>query len=104
MQAAGRLRGYPVDVDAGDLFRDASGDVARKWAAMADGLFSLADEAGLPVQDLVARQIVDLGMSFRIAGDDEERPWPLTPMPLLIGAEEWAGIEPPIFPRPTRRA
>ncbi len=93
MQAAGRLRGYPVDVDAGDLFRDASGDVARKWAAMADGLFSLADEAGLPVQDLVARQIVDLGMSFRIAGDDEERPWPLTPMPLLIGAEEWAGIE-----------
>jgi uncharacterized circularly permuted ATP-grasp superfamily protein len=91
--ATNRLQDYPVDVDAGDLFRHASGDVAEKWVAMANGLSSLAAESGLSVQELVARQIQDMGMSFRIAGDDEEREWPLTPMPLLIGAQEWADVE-----------
>ena len=93
LQPANRLRDYPADGDAGDLFRGATPSVAAKWSAMADGLFALSEDAGLPTQDLIARQILDLGMSFRLTGDTEERPWPLTPMPLLIGAEEWAGIE-----------
>ena len=88
-----RLRDYPVNADAGDLFRGASSEVAEKWEAMAGGLCSLSDESGIPIQDIVARQIADLGMSFLIAGDAEERPWPLGPMPLIIGSEEWAGIE-----------
>lgn len=91
--AAARLQDYPVDVTAGDLFRDAPPDVAAKWLAMADGLAALREEAGLPVQEVVARQIQDLGLSFRITGDDDERPWPLSPMPLIIDASEWAGLE-----------
>lgn len=87
------MQDYPVDVPAGDLFRHASPDLAARWLAMADGLAALAEEAGLPVQELVARQIVDLGMSFRLTGDEEERAWPLTPMPLIIGAAEWAEVE-----------
>jgi uncharacterized circularly permuted ATP-grasp superfamily protein/uncharacterized alpha-E superfamily protein len=88
-----RLQDYPVAVDAGDLFRHASPEVAEKWVAVANGLHALAQEAGVPVQELVARQIQDLGMSFRIAGDAEERPWQLTPMPLIVGADEWAEVE-----------
>jgi len=91
--AVNRLRDYPVDVDAGDLFRHAPAEVAEKWVAMANGLGTLAEEAGIPAQELVARQIQELGLSFRITGDMEERAWPLTPMPLIIGAKEWAGIE-----------
>ncbi|MFX9058241.1 hypothetical protein ABTN75_20690, partial [Acinetobacter baumannii] len=64
--AAARLQDYPVDVTAGDLFRDAPPDVAAKWLARADGLAALREEAGLPVQEVVARQIQDLGLSFRI--------------------------------------
>jgi hypothetical protein len=45
------------------------------------------------VQELVGRQILDLGMSFRLTGEDEERDWPLSPMPLIIGAQEWAQVE-----------
>lgn len=60
---------------------------------MADGLTALAADSGVPVQELVTRQILDLGMSFRIAGDAEERAWPLTPVPLLVGADEWADVE-----------
>ncbi|MBC2667031.1 circularly permuted type 2 ATP-grasp protein [Novosphingobium flavum] len=91
--ASARLQDYPVDVSAGDLFRHAPPDLAASWLTMADGLRALTDESGLPAQELVARQISDLGMSFRLTGDTEERPWQLTPMPLIIGAQEWAGLE-----------
>ena len=92
-RAANRLADYPVDVDAGDLFRDAAPDVAAKWREMADGLAALRADAGMPVQEVIARQIQDLGLSFRLTGDTDERPWPLAPMPLVIGAEEWAVVE-----------
>ncbi len=90
--AAG-LHDYPVGTDALDLYRLAKPGVAAKWQAMARGLVALRDEAGIPVAEVVARQIQDLGLSFRMTGDAEERPWPLSPMPLVIGAAEWAGIE-----------
>lgn len=83
------MQDYPVDVEVGDLFRHASPDLAAKWLAMADGLGALAGESGLTAQELVSRQILDLGMSFRLTGDDEERAWPLSPMPLIVGADEW---------------
>jgi uncharacterized circularly permuted ATP-grasp superfamily protein/uncharacterized alpha-E superfamily protein len=91
--AGGRLQDYPVDVTAGDLFRHAPPDVAAKWLAAAEGLAALRDDAGIPVQEVVARQIQDLGLSFRMTGDDDERPWPLSPMPLIVGADEWAVVE-----------
>lgn len=92
-QPTDRLKDYPVDVDAGDLFRHAPPEVAAKWRAMAAGLNTLARDSGLSAQELLARQIADMGMSFRMTGDVEERSWPLTPMPLIIGAQEWAKVE-----------
>lgn len=88
-----RLQDYPVEVDAGDLFRHAAGDVAAKWIAVSNALCDLSEEGSASIQDQVARQIQDLGMSFRITGDADERSWPLSPMPLIVGAEEWRGIE-----------
>jgi hypothetical protein len=87
------LAAYPVDVGAGDLYRDAAPDVAPAWQQAARGLLALREEAGVAVQELVGRQILDLGMSFRLTGEDEERDWPLSPMPLIVGAQEWAQVE-----------
>jgi uncharacterized circularly permuted ATP-grasp superfamily protein/uncharacterized alpha-E superfamily protein len=87
------LKDYPVGNDALDLYRLASPAVAAKWQTMAGGLAALRDEAGIPVAEIVARQIQDLGLSFRMTGDAEERPWPLSPMPLVIGAAQWTAIE-----------
>ncbi|MDE2302885.1 MAG: circularly permuted type 2 ATP-grasp protein [Sphingomonadales bacterium] len=67
--------------------------MAAKWAAMADGLAALTHDGLGTLAEQVARQIQDLGLTFRLAGDEEERSWPLGPMPLLIGAAEWAEIE-----------
>ncbi|MDZ7895771.1 MAG: circularly permuted type 2 ATP-grasp protein [Sphingobium sp.] len=93
MQLDNRLQDYPVEVDAGDLFRHASPGVAEKWISVANSLFALSHEAGVPFEELVGRQIQDLGLSFRVAGDADERAWPLTPMPLIIGASEWQEVE-----------
>ena len=83
--AGPRLQDYPADVAAGDLYHNASPELAALWLTMAEGLANMAGDAGIPVQELVSRQIADLGMSFRMAGDADERDWPLTAMPLLIG-------------------
>jgi uncharacterized circularly permuted ATP-grasp superfamily protein/uncharacterized alpha-E superfamily protein len=77
----------------GDLYGDAAPGVAAKWRQVADGLAALSGEGGASFHEQLARQIQDMGLTFRLAGDEEERAWPLTPMPLIIGAEEWGGIE-----------
>jgi uncharacterized circularly permuted ATP-grasp superfamily protein len=40
-----------------------------------------------------------MGLTFRMAGEEAERDWPLTAMPLLIGGEEWATIEAGVIQR-----
>lgn len=88
-----RLDAYPADATAGDLFRGASDAVAAKWHQVANGLAGPAEPDFAAIHEQVARQILDLGLTFRIAGDEDERDWPLTPMPLIVGAEEWATVE-----------
>ena len=45
------------------------------------------------------RQADDIGTGYRIAGESEERPWPLSPVPLMIDESEWARIEAGANPR-----
>lgn len=84
---------YAATAPAGDLFRDASDAVAQRWLTTADGLARTAHESGMSVPELVARQAQDLGLSFRMTGESDERPWPLSPMPLIIDADEWDQVE-----------
>ncbi len=84
--------GYAAAGMVSDLYGTALRNVASKWATMAQGLAALADGNWTRVHDDVARQIQDLGLSFRMMGDADERNWPLNPMPLIIGSAEWATI------------
>jgi uncharacterized circularly permuted ATP-grasp superfamily protein/uncharacterized alpha-E superfamily protein len=84
--------GYAAAGMQSDLYGNASANVASKWATMAQGLAALADGNWARVHDDVARQIQDLGLSFRMMGDTDERSWPLNPMPLVIGSSEWDTI------------
>ena len=83
------LAGYAPASPGGDLFADAGGDVAGKWATVAARLLALSHGPHGAIQEQVAREIQELGLTFRLIGDDDERAWPLSPMPLLIGTEEW---------------
>jgi uncharacterized circularly permuted ATP-grasp superfamily protein/uncharacterized alpha-E superfamily protein len=87
------LRHYVTDAAGGDLMLEAASDMAPHWRDMLSGLAAAGTDDFAPLQDRVARQVQDLGMAFRLAGEDDERSWPLSPIPLLIGSDEWATIE-----------
>ncbi len=99
--AVNRIAAYVRDCPSADLCRDAPAGVAAKWAAMADGLAALSQDGAVSMREQVARQIQDQGLTFRVVGDADERPWPLSPMPLIIGAGEWAQVEAGLVQRAT---
>lgn len=84
---------YLAQAPVGDLFAGASPTMAMRWRAMLDQLSTQAQADPAILADHVARQAIDLGMAFRHTGDEEERSWPLGPVPLLVDATEWAHIE-----------
>ncbi|MFS2109995.1 circularly permuted type 2 ATP-grasp protein [Sphingomonas sp. Sphisp140] len=67
-----------------------SGDPA--WAAVFEELAGLAGENLEAARERAHRHAEDIGTGFRIAGEGEERPWPLSPIPLLIPQAEWNTI------------
>jgi uncharacterized circularly permuted ATP-grasp superfamily protein/uncharacterized alpha-E superfamily protein len=75
---------------AGDVLCD-DGDSAA-WAAMLEEIVTVSGDDLAHARERVQHQSEDIGTGFRIAGETEERPWPLSPVPLLIDSEEWAQI------------
>lgn len=62
------------------------------WTALFEELAGLSGESLDQARERAERQAEDIGTGFRIVGEGEERPWPLSPIPLLIGEAEWQGI------------
>ncbi len=89
---SGWLRGYrPVQGIPDELF-DASGRPRDHWLSF------LGDFAEYPENEfksrfsLATRHIRDTGVSYRIYGEENERSWPLNPLPLILGQKEWQQI------------
>lgn len=68
----------------------ASGDPA--WVALFEELAAQSGDDLTHARDRVQRQAEDIGIGFRVHGDKDERPWPVSPVPLLIAEAEWRGI------------
>ncbi|HWU95293.1 MAG TPA: hypothetical protein VN029_06825, partial [Sphingomonas sp.] len=62
------------------------------WTAMFEELAGLAGENLETARERAHRHAEDIGTGFRIVDEGEERPWPLSPVPLLIEKTEWDGI------------
>ena len=77
----------------GDIMAGATPAMAAAWAMMLDELARRSDGDPQRLAAKVARQVSDLDMAFRLTGDQDERAWPLSPLPILIGEEEWTRIE-----------
>ncbi len=80
---------YCARATAGDVLCS-SDDPA--WGAMFEELATVASDDLDHVRERVRRHAADIGMGFRIIGEADERPWPVSPVPLLIDAQEWSGI------------
>ncbi|WP_267394246.1 MULTISPECIES: circularly permuted type 2 ATP-grasp protein [unclassified Sphingomonas] len=62
------------------------------WAAMFEELATVASDDLDHIRERVRRHAADIGMGFRISGEADERPWPVSPVPLLIDSAEWREI------------
>jgi uncharacterized circularly permuted ATP-grasp superfamily protein/uncharacterized alpha-E superfamily protein len=62
------------------------------WAAMFEELATVASDDLGHARERVKRHAADIGTGFRIADEPDERPWPVSPVPLLIESQEWARV------------
>ncbi len=62
------------------------------WAAAFEELAGVCGDNLETARERAHRQAEDIGTGFRIAGEGEERPWPLSPIPLLIARDAWDKI------------
>ena len=89
---SGWLKGYRPLAGIPDELFDPTGRPRDHW------LTFLGDFAEYPEGEfrsrfgLATRHIRDTGVSYRIYGEENERSWPLNPLPLILGQEEWAQI------------
>ena len=89
LHAARWIADYRASTHAGDVL---SGSDDPAWQAMFEELASVASDDLGHARERVQRHAVDIGTGFRIVGEADERPWPVSPVPLLIGTHEWDGI------------
>ncbi len=93
------LDAYGAQVAKGDVVREATN--RGMWAAMADEV-AIASNGDLnQARARIQRQADEIGTGFRMPGDSDERKWPLSPIPLMIDAGEWAGIADAVVQRAT---
>ncbi|PKP92858.1 MAG: hypothetical protein CVT77_07315 [Alphaproteobacteria bacterium HGW-Alphaproteobacteria-16] len=89
--AARWVADYRAATPATDMLYTAGTDDPA-WTAVFEELAGRAGDDLPSARESAQRHAEDIGTGFRIAGEGEERPWPLSPVPLLIGQGEWDGI------------
>src|ERR1700712_5108015 len=82
-----------------DEFLGPDGVPRGAWPRLLDHLGSLTDPEIMARFVSAERRLRDAGISFRIAGDQREHPWPLGCLPLVIGGPEWEALSTGIVQR-----
>jgi uncharacterized circularly permuted ATP-grasp superfamily protein/uncharacterized alpha-E superfamily protein len=93
---AAPTRSYAARVtpQTADELADELGDLRAHWRAFADRFDALGRDELARRWEQARRQIHDNGVSFNVYGDDKgmERPWPLGPMPIIIGPDDQSAL------------
>ncbi|MEE4155285.1 MAG: circularly permuted type 2 ATP-grasp protein [Erythrobacter sp.] len=89
---ANPFEGYAPPDPAADIFTGSSPLIREAWRTLAAGFARQTGGDLRALQGDLDRHVEDLGLAFRVTGDEHERPWPLGPMPILVGAQEWAQV------------
>ena len=83
---------YCAEAGPGDVMCGAQGDDAQVWQSILEEVLTAGSGSIAEAQDRVQRHVQEIGTSFRLADEGEERQWPVSPLPLPIGEAEWSGI------------
>ena len=74
---------------------DGDGCIRDHWQALVDGVFEDDAKAARRATEFTRRMIVENGVTYNVYADAQgrDRPWILDPLPYLVSAAEWQGIE-----------
>jgi uncharacterized circularly permuted ATP-grasp superfamily protein/uncharacterized alpha-E superfamily protein len=89
------LAGYRPLPDVYDEMMGHDGEVREHWRDLLAGLAALGREELSRRFAAVNRYLHDSGVFYRVYEDEAgaERGWPLTPIPLIIAADEWERLQ-----------
>jgi uncharacterized circularly permuted ATP-grasp superfamily protein/uncharacterized alpha-E superfamily protein len=93
--AAQLLAGYRPFPGVHDEMMTAEGEVRPHWRGLLAGLAALGRDELERRFSAADRYLRDSGVFYRVYEDDAgtERPWPLTPIPLVIAPSEWEQLQ-----------
>jgi uncharacterized circularly permuted ATP-grasp superfamily protein/uncharacterized alpha-E superfamily protein len=74
---------------------DGDGRIRDHWQALVEGVFEDDARAARRATEFTRRMIVENGVTYNVYADSQgrDRPWILDPLPYLVSAAEWQGIE-----------
>src|SRR5262245_29927997 len=77
-----------------DELMDADGRVRAVWRRPLEQLDSLSSDGLARRWDKAKQLIHENGVSYNVYGDPQgmERPWNLSPIPVVIGPEDWSRL------------
>ena len=94
--AAGRLsgwlQGYRPLAGVPDELLDPTGRPRDYWLNFLGDFSEYPEDEFKSRFSVATRHIRDTGVSYRVYGEENERSWPLSPLPLILGQNEWAQI------------
>jgi uncharacterized circularly permuted ATP-grasp superfamily protein/uncharacterized alpha-E superfamily protein len=92
--APSSLEAYAAHVTPPDELTDEQGQLRAHWRTFAARFAALGRDELARRWEQARHLIHDNGVSFNVYGDDKgmERPWPLGPMPVLVGPDEHAAL------------
>ncbi|HUG61667.1 MAG TPA: circularly permuted type 2 ATP-grasp protein, partial [Methylomirabilota bacterium] len=98
---AGLVNGYRPLPGVYDEMMQADGAIRPVWNRFLGALDPLGSDQIAEAFDRAGRHLRDSGVFYRVYDDPAggERPWPLAPMPLILGPEEWAGLRAGVIQR-----
>ena len=85
----------------GDMLCAAKGELANVWNIVLDEVANAGGGEISVTQERLQRRVDEIGTSFRLAGEEGERQWPLSPVPLLLAEDEWTAIAQAVGQRAT---
>ncbi len=89
------LEGYRPVAGVRDEMVDEGGARRSAWSAVASELEALGADEIARRWSAGRRMLADNGVTYHVYGDrrGSDRPWALDPVPMVIGAQEWATLE-----------
>lgn len=93
------LEAYCGQAGPGDVLCGSSVADTAVWRAILEEILAAGSGSIMQVQEQLQRHVQEIGTSFRLPNEGEERPWPVSPLPLPISENEWSGIASAIVQR-----